>query len=961
MKNFYLTLLNCFLVIFLQAQVSRTLEVSPGQLDSLLAPSELLAITDLTLSGTIDARDIRTMRISMPSLAVVDMSAVSIAAYRDELYDVLYPANMIPQSMPDFSSQYDYSFAGKTSLSSVVLPSTLTGIGSKAFSGCTGLTVVEFPPSLTTIEQAAFMGCTALRSVTLPPALRVLAWEVFNSCSSLVSVDMPMGVMVIGRSAFGGCTSLKSIVLPSSVTEINEYAFYDCSSLENIELSSSLLTIGSTSFAGCRSLTSLVVPSSVKTIEGGVFLGCSNLSKVILPRTLQRIGPGAFTECYNLTSLYVYHTTPLKFSFFTPDVFANVVKENCTLYVPASTKELYASALQWKDFQHIEEMPPFTLAVSEIVLLPDQRTASFDMTAGGAWTATTDASWLSVSPLSGIQSGTLTLTAENNTTTVSRTAIVRVSIADSLFQDIRVTQKGKPVAVHLAQAGTLPALMQGIDVSAISEIVITGEMDVRDFKYIRDQMLMLETMDTRAATIKAYSGKEGTFTFLEEYDYPENEIPPFALVDVYHDIRRKLITVYLPESATSLNREALSYSKTLQEVVLPPSLNNLDFRAIGYCPDLTTVTIPSTTTLLGPQTFAGCISLTSIDLPDAITEMGMQAFEDCTSLFSIKLPPSITSIRKKTFYNCFDLTIVSFNAALTVIEDEAFFNCFSLEAVVLPPGIKTIGKAAFAFCEAMTTLSIPASTESIGNNAFSYCKRLQSIYSYASEPPSLKGTSQVFMGVDQENCTLYVPAGSRSRYASAFGWDQFKNIVEMDELILSAKTAVLEAAEGSEARIAVWNDTACSISYEQSWLTVTTAIEPAQQTLTFTAQANTTDKERSALVTVTAPGFTPMTITVSQRSMTVGTADEMPVRAQVQYYPNPFTEQMTIAIANPSLKEVSVEIFSISRQKIRSLLKAQKGQKISCSWDGRDEQGMEVPQGMYLVKVNEEVRKVVKK
>jgi flagellar hook assembly protein FlgD len=70
---------------------------------------------------------------------------------------------------------------------------------------------------------------------------------------------------------------------------------------------------------------------------------------------------------------------------------------------------------------------------------------------------------------------------------------------------------------------------------------------------------------------------------------------------------------------------------------------------------------------------------------------------------------------------------------------------------------------------------------------------------------------------------------------------------------------------------------------------------------------------------------------------------------------------MTIEIENPSLKKTTVEIFSMSGQKIKTLLRAQKGAKINCTWNGRDESGKQLPGGMYLLKVNGEIRKVVKR
>jgi len=57
---------------------------------------------------------------------------------------------------------YSSAFSGCTSLTSVVIPDSVTTIGISAFSGCTSLTSVVIPDSVTTIFNSAFSGCTGL-------------------------------------------------------------------------------------------------------------------------------------------------------------------------------------------------------------------------------------------------------------------------------------------------------------------------------------------------------------------------------------------------------------------------------------------------------------------------------------------------------------------------------------------------------------------------------------------------------------------------------------------------------------------------------------------------------------------------------------------------------------------------------------------------------------------------------
>ena len=57
---------------------------------------------------------------------------------------------------------------GNTSVTSVVIPNSVTSIGQYAFTYCTSLTSVTIPNSVTSIGDSAFNGCTSLVTVYLP-------------------------------------------------------------------------------------------------------------------------------------------------------------------------------------------------------------------------------------------------------------------------------------------------------------------------------------------------------------------------------------------------------------------------------------------------------------------------------------------------------------------------------------------------------------------------------------------------------------------------------------------------------------------------------------------------------------------------------------------------------------------------------------------------------------------------
>ena len=155
---------------------------------------------------------------------------------------------------------------------------TLTSIDDNTFSECSSITSVVIPNSVTSIGDDAFFNCTGLTgSLTLPNSLTSIGYYVFYNCSGLTgSLTIPNSVTYIGDYAFYGCSGLTgSLTIPNSVTSIGREAFYNCSGFTgSLTLPDSLTSIGSSAFSGCSGLTGLsTIPSSVSFIGYRAFSG----------------------------------------------------------------------------------------------------------------------------------------------------------------------------------------------------------------------------------------------------------------------------------------------------------------------------------------------------------------------------------------------------------------------------------------------------------------------------------------------------------------------------------------------------------------------------------------------------------------------------------------------------------------------------------------------------------------
>ena len=157
------------------------------------------------------------------------------------------------------------------------------------------LEILDLSQTTGLTEISGCNGLEYLREVILPETgtITEIGNDAFRECRSLQTINIPEGVIKIGDSAFYS-TLLDSIHLSSSVREIGDRAFYE-SKLRKINLENVESTVGQEAFANL--FLEKIDLSNIRSIGNFSFSGNSSLKEVVLGDSLQGISSGAFSSC----------------------------------------------------------------------------------------------------------------------------------------------------------------------------------------------------------------------------------------------------------------------------------------------------------------------------------------------------------------------------------------------------------------------------------------------------------------------------------------------------------------------------------------------------------------------------------------------------------------------------------------------------------------------------------------
>ena len=206
----------------INTSTKRTIHVTTaGTLKNMLGINEALGVTDLTLTGHIDARDFSYIKMYCVNVENIDLTNVIIDRYSGnegtmESQQADYPANEIPAGAFFYwnnTIEYPNSKkdAGMPSIKKVKLPQNITAIRRNAFARANNLEEIDIPEGVLTVDYVSFALCSSLKKVILPSTLENIGQLAFNGCS-FSTITIPANVNKIDASAFDNCSNLSSVI-----------------------------------------------------------------------------------------------------------------------------------------------------------------------------------------------------------------------------------------------------------------------------------------------------------------------------------------------------------------------------------------------------------------------------------------------------------------------------------------------------------------------------------------------------------------------------------------------------------------------------------------------------------------------------------------------------------------------------------------------------------------------------
>ena len=693
----------------------------------------------------------------------LDDGTIEITGYSGSAENIVIPAQIDGKSVTRIGNN---AFE-KSSAKEIVIPDSVTEIGSQAFSGCGKLTGVSIPNSVTMIRDRAFFDCNSLASITIPDSVTDIELQAFCNCTSLKSVTIPASVTDIGDEAFG---YYFNDIDESEIKKVdgfkinyvkNTYGHYyatkngfsdeDCLFTNELndgtlEISKyvgnsatyeipgeidgkKVIRIGNSAFIDCTELTSVTIPDGVTDIRWRAFYNCVSLKSVTIPKSVTYIDNYAFGYYYDSDSFETKKIDGFKINYV-KNTYGHMyaIKNGFTDEACLLTHELYDGTLEITEY----------VGNSATYVIPSEIDGKRVTQIGyDAFNDCTELTSITISD---------GVTIIGNSAFSDCTSLETVTIPNSVTQ---IYTRAFYNCTSLKEV-TIPASVTSIGNEAFGYYYVRDSSETKK----ADGFKINYVNNTRGHWYAIKNGfTDGTCFVVNELDDGTVEITGYA---------GNSATCVIPDEihgkkVTRIGENAFRDRTELTSVTIPDSVKYIFDRAFSNCTSLETVTIPNSVTDIYSRAFYNCTSLKEVTIPASVTNIEYYAFgyyddidsseikkvdgfkinyvkntyghyyatkngfsdEDC--LFTNELNDGTLEISKYVGNSAtYEIPGEIDGKKVIRIGNSAFIDCTELTSVTIPDGVTDIRWRAFYNCVSLKSVTIPKSVTYIDNYAFGY-------------------------------------------------------------------------------------------------------------------------------------------------------------------------------------------------------------------------------------------------
>lgn len=619
-----------------------------------------------------------------------------------------------------------------SSLKTIELPEGLLTIGSYAFSQCKSLTSAVIPSTVTNLDQKDSSGAQILGVGRFAFNSTTLTDITFRPMSG----EKPEGYLGVTLcDTFSSCKKLTNIVLPANMVTALDYKNNVIPAISADAMDGCPLSQITVNEGGNYVAENNILYLTENGVKKEIIVAAKSVSgEVVIPYTVSNIWRGAFDSCELITSIKFeatpegQATVPLKISAY-PDTFplgTFKATKFTSIELPSRTVGIGPYAFAYSGLTSIkipgavgDDGDEFGISRYAFEYCADLTVVEFEEGAENRV--------LTVDDYAFRETAITSLTLPVGTVSIGNSAfqgcknLVTVNIPDSIKEINKYAFQG---CTSLSSVN----FAEGTHLKMLDSSIFAGCTSLIEFKLPKSDIAR-DLFGSSSAVKKFTLAKDALLsdrvliglTSCEEFVVEEGNTSFVAENGVLYNKNKSTLIRY-PQSKADT-------SFAVPEGVTQIGDSSTQSAFYGAS-NLTSVSIPASVRTIGFRAFYNCNALTNIDFLAAKDgnnfdlSIGEDAF-GYSGLTSIVIPARVAAVgglSRGTFRNNTSLTSVTFEkgSKITSIPTDAFNFCSALKSIHLPATVTEIERNAFIYCKSLAAVTIEEGGEilKIGNTAF---------------------------------------------------------------------------------------------------------------------------------------------------------------------------------------------------------------------------------------------------